>query len=38
MDTLEGTLSEVRAREETLNKALEDERQLLQIAVTAHND
>nr|XP_040243972.1 leucine zipper putative tumor suppressor 2-like [Aegilops tauschii subsp. strangulata] len=28
LDTLEGTLSEVMAREETLNKALEDERQL----------
>lgn len=38
MDTLEGTLSEVRAHEETLNKALEGERLLWQGDATAHKD
>ena len=38
LDTLEGVLSEGKAREETLNKALEDERQLLQSATATHND
>nr|XP_020159461.1 paramyosin-like [Aegilops tauschii subsp. strangulata] len=38
LDTLEGTLSEVRAREETLNKAPEGERLLRQDAAAAHKD
>ena len=38
LDTLEGTLLEDRAREETLNKALQDERQLRQDDAAAHKD
>ena len=38
VDTLEGTLSEDRAREETLNKALESERQLRQDDAAAHKN
>ena len=38
LDGLEGTLSEVRAREETLNKALESERQLRKDDAAAHKD
>nr|XP_020149800.1 cytospin-A-like [Aegilops tauschii subsp. strangulata] len=38
LDTLEGTLSEGKAREDTLTKALEDERQLKKDDATAHKD
>nr|XP_040245391.1 tropomyosin-2-like [Aegilops tauschii subsp. strangulata] len=38
LDGLEGTLSEVRAREETLNKALETKKQLQSDDAAAHKD
>nr|XP_020166211.1 arginine and glutamate-rich protein 1-like [Aegilops tauschii subsp. strangulata] len=38
LDGLEGTLSEAGAHEETLNKALEDERQLKKDDAAAHKD
>nr|XP_040258442.1 titin homolog [Aegilops tauschii subsp. strangulata] len=38
LDTLEETLSEVKAREEALNKALESERQLRKDDAAAHKD
>ena len=38
LDGLEGMLSEVRACEETLNMALEDERQLRKDDAAAHKD
>ena len=38
LDSLGGTLSEVRAREETLNKGLESERQLRKDDAAAHKD
>ena len=38
LEGLEGTLSEVRAREQTLTKALEDERQLRRNDAANHED